>query len=70
MLFRLIAWNPNSNEAYAERIKDFRVCDDGSVLVCSLKNETYFVEKNEILIDPVIIRKVSGEWLYKVELEG
>ena len=70
MLFRMVAKAPNSNEAYAERIKSFRICDDGSVLVCSLKNETYFAEKNEILIDPVVIRKVSGEWLYKVELEG
>ena len=70
MLFRMIAKKPNSNEAYAERIREYKpIGDDGTVVVISLKNETYFAEINEILEDPVIIRKVSGEWLYKVEVE-
>ena len=70
MLFRVIARNPNGNDAYAERILGYKlVDDDGTVIVWSLKNETYFARISQILVDPVVIREVSGERLYKVQLE-
>ena len=70
MLFRVIARNPNGNDAYAERILEYKlVDDDGTVIVWSLKNESYFAHISQILVDPVVIRKVSGAWLYKVQLE-
>lgn len=70
MLFRLMAKNPNGNEAYAERILDYKQVDDkGTVVVWSLKNESYFAHINQIVVDPVVIKKCSGEWLYKIQVE-
>lgn len=69
MIFHIGARNKEGTEAYAERIFEYSFIDDaGTVAVRSMKNEIYFADIRDIVINPHIIRKVSGEWLYKIRL--
>lgn len=69
MIFHIGARNREGTEAFAERILAYTaIDDDGTVAVRSMKNEIYFADINDIVINPHVIRKVSGEWLFKIRL--
>ena len=69
MVFKIVATNKNTGEAYAERIKSFRRSADGSrAYVEALDGSFYFASIDEIIINPEIVRKCSAEWLYKIKV--
>ena len=70
MLFRIMARNKEKTEAYAERINRVRILSDGRAYVEDMKGSYYFASVDDIVHDPVIIRRCSADWLYKIKLEG
>ena len=69
MLFRIMARNQEKGLAYAERIEAYRLMPDGSVYVRDTKGGHYFADMDDIVRDPVIVRRCSADWLYQILLE-
>lgn len=70
MLFRIMSRNKDRTEAYAERINRVRILSDGRAYVEDMQGSYYFASQEDIIRNPVIIRRCSADWLYKIKLEG
>lgn len=69
MLMRIISRNKDGTEAYAERIESYQIMPDGQrAYVRDTRNGYYFAAVDDIVKDPVIIRRASADWLYKIRL--
>lgn len=68
-IFRIAARNKERTEAYAERLESYKFLPDGAVLCFPMHGSCYFGDIEDIVINPVIIRRCSGDWLYKIELK-
>lgn len=68
MMFRIMATDKTSGEAYAERIKSYRLLAGDRVYVEALNGTCYFASSDDIIINPEIVRKCSAEWLYKIKV--
>ena len=68
MIFKIAACDRVNHEAYAERIDDYQILSDDTVLVFPLHGSCYFTDHDSIIHDPVIIRRCSSDWLYKIKL--
>ena len=70
MLFRIMARDNEKGLAYAERIEAYRLMPDcDTVYVRDTKGGHYFTTLDEIVRDPVIVRRCSADWLYQILLE-
>lgn len=68
MIFKITARDRFNREAYAERIDSYKLLHDGIVLVYPLHGSCYFTDIDAIIEDPVIIKRCSSDWLYKIKL--
>ena len=68
MVFKIAARDRANHEAYAERIDNYQILLNGTVLVYPLHGSCYFTDQDSIIHDPVIIRRCSSDWLYKIKL--
>ena len=70
MLMRIMARSKDGSEAFAERIESYKVMPDGQrCFVRDTKGGHYFTTLDEIVRDPVIVRRCSADWLYQILLE-
>lgn len=70
MFFKITARSKDGKTAYATRILNYRFLSDGRVYYQDCNGSFYFTDAESIISDPVILARVSGDWLYKIELEG
>ena len=68
MIFKIAARDRANREAYAERIDHYQVLPDDTVLVYPLHGSCYFTDLDSIIHDPVVIRRCSADWLYKIKI--
>lgn len=70
MLFHISARSKDGKTAYATRVLRYRTLSDGRIYYEDMNNSMYFTDADSIIIDPEIIQRVSGDWLYKIRLKG
>ena len=68
-IVRIIARNNLDGSAYAELVSAFSALD-GKAYVRALDGSHYFAGLNEMVINPVIIRRCAAPWMVKIKLEG
>ena len=68
MFFKIIARDQAKSEAFAERIEDYEVLSDNRVMVYPYYGSCYFTDIDSIIQDPVIVRRCTSDWLYKIKL--
>lgn len=69
MLMRIMARSKDGTEAYAERIEKYQITMNGDrCFMLDTKGFWYIADVADLVEDPVIIQRVSSDWLYKIKL--
>lgn len=69
MICKIIGANADRTEAYAEILKDYRAIGNNRAWCLGHDNGTFFCSMDDIILDPVIIRKCAARWLVKISLQ-
>ena len=69
MICRIIGANADRTEAFAEIIQDYRAIGNNRAWCLGHDNSTWFCSMDDIILDPVIIRKCAARWLVKISLK-
>lgn len=70
MLMRIMTINPEGTEAYAERIIAYeKYEDEDDCYVTAVDGSCYWCDPADVreIQDHEIIKKVAGEWLYRIK---
>lgn len=66
-IFKVIAVNKERTYAYAEWILDYMPIGENTVFITDRRGSCYFARKDQIIINPEIIRESSSGWLFKIK---
>ena len=69
MICKIICTNADRTEAYAEILQDYRAIGNNRALCIGPVNGTFICSMDDIVCDPVIIRKCAARWLVKISLK-
>ena len=69
MICRIIGANADRTEAFAEIIQEYRAIGNNRAWCLGHDNSTWFCSMDDIVCDPVIIRKCAARWLVKISLK-
>ena len=69
MICCIFAANDDRTEAFAEIIQDYRSIGHNRAWCLGRDNRTFFCTMDDIVFDPVIIRKCAAPWLVKISLK-